>query len=1347
MMVFNGGFMRSVNVSDAAVSSSVRSDAFQSYVIRDDNTTFRSSLFPTFMGADRSTYIPDSMTLEVFWDQTTVALPGSTGFIEPPPDDYHPMPEIEYSEGSSALTTGDRYVRSPHFVVRPDSTSQYQGKDRYDNYMYEALRSFGGQFVWFAGAAASHFSTFNGGDLYASPTGLHLAFTYMRSNSDMTEFLTDLYHSKFSDQDGTFANPQLIEGGVSVKYQSSLLGAGNPSSFNARINPRLLHVPDVGLFLHHMKGRYNLQTDSTEFYIDSFVSRDDGTVWSPYSSIPLNLTTGTRTSAGAYLAVEQMYPPEMHWTFAENKMVCLLNFRDTGTVLGTKNHINLLISEDLGRSYIQNNLDLNKLMGSFVVSSVATDQMTVGSIGYDVKNSKFFIPVFLTGGVTVTTSLERNALFLIVNKNENLIDWEVVVVENMSQGLVTNRNLARSWLFNTNQYETANGNEAGHSTKILTYNDENNIFWSVLTGGMTYKATFNTPWAAFDDFADYSGYTPNANGQFAWMLGNFLLPLELIPSTDSILNQYRFANTPWRARKLWHRSGNITRKNDPTGSLSGIVPGNGASFGIFHDAIINNNDKVWPTTQVSTRSYPRNACYIQSITKYRNDFFYLSTEIVRRTTFQENRSIEYQIPTIIYRPTWSNINIKPRKIYYFTPTKYQDSTYAGWTGLTAAAGQTINTEYPTPTITKRYWEVKFFRNDTVQAAATLNCGLSHLCVGTPFQGNRGGMWEADATRGAFAHFGCSLDSAFMKTTNDITCLVHVLGVPQNTQSNTGSSFIWTFLGKGFVGYKSSGSAGQNFYQTFAGIDTTRDMEFLSVVNRFRGLDTTHEHRGFFRYRESSDWTFLYFTLCTVTPGASPTFPSATGLYFGNLHRWPTTITGDNTSVVYFRHHSEGWSALEMHRLYPANVSGALTPSTNNKLGVLPQPCTAARTFLPRGVQVGWSGQDATCGAVFSIRQANAKNVPSKMLDERPNIGWRSLDGTSVYSLAIDFGRSVTFNAVSLYNHNLMTGRFFYGQENATTDMTAFLLHWNAWKVDTTNFRDFCSFPDTSPANMTAVDTDTLLVYNKEFLKFARENELGGRVFQFEDTGAGRRIIKRCSSYEILSDASVYLQFERPQGNLWLSGGTQNLNAMTFNGRFLVLPQKQLYLLNRTLTARYIRIDDAVVNGGDPGFSTYRSTFDGTHQSNFDGYFKVGALSFGLFQQNENPVQHNMRTTYLTTTVLEKRYAGGDYAVPVTDKRRVRFETQFTAAVTGRGNQFEQLEHFVRYIGIEREFFYFAPRAMSYWDGTFGTAAANTSSSGFSGYTTDFYLMRLANKPVSKRNNNLASLGMTMDEVI
>jgi hypothetical protein len=1340
-LLFNGGFLKPFNPQGGyTITSNIKSDSASVYAISEQGKTkVQSKLVPKIEDVDStsSLSVSDPTTVEIFLDSTTRVLPASPGFIESSPDDYHPFPAIEYTESRFA-GFGDYIPRTPHFVVKPDSTSQYYGKDRYDNFMTEALTSFGDKFRWFGSDLNTLRTTFNGGSLGVTQGGLHMAFTYLKA-PDMTYYGADLYYSKYSDADGTFKNPVLLESNLDYGdwYQEPF-----PSlvvkPFNRKTNPRFINVQNTGLFLATLRTSYNVSKDATDYYLDLKLSRDDGTTWSDYSRTPFQFyIEDPNFSGGSKVTVYEQHSTQMHWAYAENKMVCLFEFRNA-TTFGADglDRINIAVSNDLGRSFQQFNIDLNKVIGKLFANTTNTAvYYAPGTLYYDPKISRFVIVV----GVNITKYTSPYSIgsgfVLLVNRGNDLNIWDPVIIQNTSDSPAfkysgtTDYNFCLSHLSNRYQYNQPVG------SRIISCVDENNICWTVMHGGLSYKKTNN---AAFDSYADYSGNNSAVAGDlnFAWHCNPYLVSFELTPSTDSNLNQFRFSNIPWRARKF---SGRGTSHNN-TNNTVGLY---GATISAFYDAIINNNNELqnanYPTG--SDLAPYRNRTFIHSMVSYKNNLWMLAGEHVNLPSayIQENRSMTFQIPMLITRPTWSNVNIKPRKIHYFTPARYWDNSFFGWEQLTTTSGQQISLSLPPNG--RKYYEMKFQRESAIDALAP-RCGLYHYGGAAAFVGRRGAMWDADSTRGVFAHFICSNDAGLF--TSDITSMVHAVSISPSPGSGVNMSTIQTWVGKNFIAIQSSGSTTSNKYQVFPGIDTTRNMEFLVIANRFKSFDTTHEHRMFFKYEGAKDWTFMYFTL--LTSGSSLVFSH--GIAMGNLMRWPTVVAGDATNCIFFKYHSEGWSAKGMTDYYPTGVSGVLTPSADNKIAVLPQPCLHAKTFLPKDIQITWSGQDATCGTVFNLKKAEYKNTPEKMLDFRPNIGFKSLDGTTPYSLLIDFGQPMVFDSVALYNHNLMTAKFSYSQINPSSDLTQFLVHWNANLVDATDYRTRNVFPADTPTHMSIVDSNTLLVYNQDFLKYVQNNNVIGQIFQFNDSVFTKRIVKKCMSAEVLNDSSVYLQFQIPTSDLWLVGGTNNFNLMNFvGGQFCVLKEKHFYVLNKTITARWIKIEDVVVNSDESAFKSYRSTFDGTHQSNFDGNFQIGSLHFGMFQQTENPVQNNFKTTLISPSSLEAKFAGAPVSVQVAQQSYNRFNVEFQSAYDGNGEQADQIRQFVKYIGGNRDPFYFTPRQLTSWDGLRHSVYSDTSVYGFKSYTTDFYFVRLLNNPQFKQNGNLVSLSLSMEEVI
>ena len=127
-IIYNGGFLNPIKIN-SNITINVNSDILSLLQVVDDNTTYKSRLKPNIINSNINESFQDPMTLEIFWDETTYTLPGAPQFIESPPDDWHPMPEIEYSEGQYGAVdvNNDRYVKTPLFIVKKDSTSKYYG--------------------------------------------------------------------------------------------------------------------------------------------------------------------------------------------------------------------------------------------------------------------------------------------------------------------------------------------------------------------------------------------------------------------------------------------------------------------------------------------------------------------------------------------------------------------------------------------------------------------------------------------------------------------------------------------------------------------------------------------------------------------------------------------------------------------------------------------------------------------------------------------------------------------------------------------------------------------------------------------------------------------------------------------------------------------------------------------------------------------------------------------------------------------------------------------------------------------------------------------------------------------
>lgn len=1403
-IIFNGGFMKPMNLFPGTISCSVRSDVDHQVKIIDDNTTYLSKLFPTITQVDSTTNLIDPMELRIFWDQTTQAFPGKPTFIESPPDDYHPAPAIEFSE--NILDLG---LKTPHFIVKKDSTSQYYGKDRYDNFLIEPLRNFGNQFTWFNNDRNPHssFNTFNGGDICSTPNGLHLAFMYLKAE-DATMYLADLYHSKYSDIDGTFQNPTLIESNINVAGRAAvgpLVGAGpNPYFINIRSDPKFLYIPNTGLLLGYLAPRYNYSKDSTEYFINLKISKDDGSSWSFFNELKITpftnekeLTTDPKQLNRSLSLIEQANP-QFGMIYAENKIVVHLDFSvDFNPTSTMKSKLNLFYSTDLGKSFKFIKTEFGNIEKTLRPSSALATTMY-----YDPKISKFFIVNILQIEEPGVTVLNYGVLIL-ANRDSKLDLWDIVYTENLgSQGaqLFTNKT-DQPWQLKTSGYKQQNNNVP----RMNSFVDENGLCNLIINGSMNYRKSPTTVARAFDDFADYSG--DGNKDKWSFISNPLMVPLELNFATDSYLGQFTNSSVPWRARKL--SAGNVGHKNNADNGTVSVL--SGASISLFQDGITFAYDEIQPKDVVN----PDNRFSIHRMVNYKNDRWALGTDTIIGAP-QENRNIVYQIPCILNRPSWSNMNFKPRKICYFNPTRYYDSTFRGWvdagygkvitgseryieyptpiksiltdnplsnsattvnvvstsvfpaapnfilldseiikytgttgtsfTGCTRGVSGTIAVEHLKNTIVyvsvKKYWEAKFFRTDNNSGFGS---GLAHYNADeTQFKGIRGSTWDMDSTRGAACHFICSLDSGFYK---DITSMVHMLSVPDVARTQTNKSILSTFLGKDFIGFRSSGSLATNAWATRS-IDSTRDIEVIVIVSKNNDFADTHDHRAYVKYKDNypgagtliasnnSDWTFMYYT--SLSTGSA--FNGNAGVAFGNLLRWPTLLSLDATNVVYFKYHAESWSAYEMH--HQTELSGS-----DNLLAVLPQPCTPVSTHLPNGIQVAWNGQDATANATFKIRQSDFKNSATKILDLRPNIFWRSMDGSATLSIDIDFGKSINFDTVSLYKHNIYGSRFFYGQENNTTDMTAFLYHEQFLPLDSSTFVSFADY-ETS-----VVDSDTLLIYSGEFTRYVKTigDDIIGKSFQFYNDTLNQYFIKKCKYFELLDDASTYIQFENPIGNNYVAGINRNFNTVVFVGAIVqILEDKHMYVLPRSITARYIRMD--IENIITPFWGIKSGIFTNYGEVNFDGFFKVGCLSFGTFQFNENPIQNNFKTKYMSPNIIQPKAAGGGVSIQISDViKKNSFSTEITASEYGRGSQFEQIENFIKDIGVGRDVFYFTPRKLIYPDGQtypyFMNDVTVRTSHGFNYLATDFYMVKMTGNPSIRRNGNLASLSLQLEEVI
>lgn len=1330
-IIYNGGFLNPIKIN-SNITINVNSDILSLLQVVDDNTTYKSRLKPNIINSNINESFQDPMTLEIFWDETTYTLPGAPQFIESPPDDWHPMPEIEYSEGQYGAVdvNNDRYVKTPHFIVKKDSTSKYYGKDRYDNFMTEPLSNFGWKFNWFDNFTSK--TTFGGGDLYASPTGLHLSFLYVKS-TDNTSYLADLYHSKYSDVDGTFINPTLIESNIDVgaygrTVSSPINNINGP--VNRKTNPRFLFVPNVGLLLSSFRSNYDTLKDTTSFYIDLKISRDDGTIWNDFNMINVNFYTDTKDSTGYFMPIDEIFGPHMHWVYAENKIICLLDFKisiNSGGSFLTQSIINYLVSEDLGKSFKQYNIDLSKLFQPVQVLFANIPIFNYSStIYYDYKISKFIIALFITGASTFDYYSSygiANNLILLTNRDINLNTWDIIINEQMSSLRLFENLSKKPWTYTLRTINPQYNDS--QNTKLLSFTGENSINYLIANGGMINR-TFDATAFSYDYYADFTN-----NGGIYMIPNPILLPIELNYSTDSYLNQFRFSNAPWRSRKLI--PGNINHRNQinnpdgqyPPTESSGIVPAQGSSLSMYQDGIIFNfNETKNQNDELVSAGGSSNRFYILSGTLYKNNIWMLGSDHVLGPS-QENRYLEYQIPTLIYRPEWSNVNIKARKNIYFTPTRYYDSTFVGWRLYNPSGNVSI--EYLQNQ--GKHWQAKF-----LSTTSGFSIALQHLQDPVDqFLGRRGSFWDADSTRGTFQHFICSLDSRFQN--NNPICRVSELVLSTGNDSGSNMSDLFVNLNKDTL--SATGYNGGVFSSSTSPIDGSRDIEILNIINRFKNTDSSHEHFCFAKYCENTDWTLFYYD---VIPCGS--FVSADGYknrtQFGNIYN---STGGDGTSVVYFKYYSEGWSSWGMNKL----IDNVMT----NKYAVLPQPCLPVKQTLPKGLEVFWSGQDATCGARFLIKENTFKNSLQKLFDLRPNIGWKSEDITSTFSINIDFKYPISFNAISMYNHNLFACKFYYGQTNNTTDLTEFLLHSQAIPVDTTDFRNIRYFGTLDNNGISIIDNKTLLINNIDFTKFYKTyfNDVIGKIFMFKDSYTNKVFTQKCVSAELLNDSSIYIQFENPQNIFGFSGFSYNFTDMTLNTTFLVLENRHLYILNKPIIARYIKIqvDSTVLNPWN-----ILGYFNGNTQPNFDGHFKIGSLNFGLFEGTENPIENNSKFIYLSPSVNQSKYSGSQVPIIVSEyNKRLRFEGKISASIYGPSQQFNQIKTFVETIGGNRDFFFFIPRKLSIPD----SVRVDTSNVyilnnyGFDKMTTDFYLVRNAGQSVFNRVGLLANFNYAFEEVI
>lgn len=1339
---FNGGFLRPAIIKNPVISlSGIESDENTVFSIYEDSTSV-NKLKPVLLSNDATSDLVDEMIVEVFYDHTTNYLVGKPAFIEGTADDFHQLPDLEYGEGISALAYSDRYVRTPHFIVKPDSTSQYLGKDRFDNFMTDPLDTFGGKFDWFTNELTNR--TFNGGDLYSTEENLHLAFMYLKVNNDsyLKTFMADLYYSKYSKNDGTFQEPVIVDRDINVIGMNS---AFSTTWTNMKVNPRFLNVDGLGLILNTFRKDFSLAKDTSQYYINMKLSRDDGNTWRDFKNIHLNMITSEKFNQ-RNLPLDEMVSPQMYWEYAENKIVGLINFKTPydGNSLTSQltTRANIIVSYDLCKSFKQINVDFSKIIGNIkAFTATGSGPVIVDDVCmfYDKKNSKFFICSILSQESTGPTT--ATGLAILANFDDKLDKWDLVYTENLSgSSKMFSSGNTKTFKIGVRSFRDNLENVLdGHGPKMIPFVNKEGVSNIVINGGMMYRPSNYV--GVFDQYADYTGMGGLLDEKYFWLNNPLIMPLELIPSSDSYLNRFKQANSPWRARKITQTS-NIGHRNS-IGS-TGVAPNEGSAINLLMDGIIyQNSEKNYDLSSVIFR-HPRNRFHILSYTEFNDNIFMLGSDFVMGST-SNNVAIEYQIPFIMHRENWSNLNIKPRKTYYLTPMRHYDSTFNGWTATSSAAGQEVITEYRRSGLTspKKNWEVKFARSDTAQGASTV-CGLEHLTGTTAFQGNRGAMWDADSTRGAFAHFICSLDSAFYR---DVTSMVHFMSIPSDAGGTSNKTVLQTFLGKDHIAFRSSGSAETNKYETFSA-DTTRDMEFLVVVNRFRSIDTTQEHRGFFRYKGSRDWTFMYFNLCATGTG----FSAFAGIRLGNLWRWPSSIAAaDATNVVYFKYHAEGWSAFGMHWLYPSTVSGSLSPSQDNKMAVNPLNCSPVSNYLPGNFKIAWAGQDSTCNAVFRIKKDKTKYTFSNVFIDRPTQMWKSTnDITNQYSIIIDLGETHDFNSIAFYDHNLVAFRAYYGQENNSTDWTSFLYvgtasisrYFDDGLFYNNEFRNKNNDAFTFDSdNITVVDTNTIICRAKTD-ESSKYSTLFDKILKYGEDVIGRKIMflsplvdafvtKKCNSIKFLSSTECQLTFEDPEGPTF--GIPLYFDVAYENGELLsIINDRSFYVLRNRIKARYIKI----VSESKP-----RDPSSGILV--FEEYLYLKNLSIGIFEESENPIENELNISKISTLRNESKISGIPIQVKINENfERLRFELSIRASYKELTEQFGQILSIINDSEIDNKTFYFCPYEMKKIDPTYYAELYGATK-----YTKFIYLVRIIGKPSIQTDNNLASVNLTLEEVI
>lgn len=1306
---FNGGFMKPYSDYVKLVDSNKPSDVFNKYSVRDDNTFFNSRLKPVITNNKNVRFSSDTTNdrLVIFYDATTQSMPAVPHFVDPTADDFHFIEDnagiFLRVEGSVTppdvfVPRNNRQLRNPHFVFKEGATGKYLGRDRYDNYMTEVLRDFGGKFTWYEGSRDTHtsYKTFASGDVFSDDENLHLAFMYLES-MDATNYSPSLWYSRMSNTDGTFENPSLIEPFCLMNDDKRII----------HHVPRFTKIDGLGLILSYISGGRN----SSEFYCNLKISRDDGTNWSDYSEFKIPWFVSATTSH-----VDPYTPINMSVSYAENKLVYYFGFCQNYQSDNPTRNGNIVYSEDMGRTFVSAEVDFATSVQKILSTRIFSIQDSC--MYYDQKNSRFIVASM----VRLTPSADNyspTVLMIFANYGQNLKKWDLVITENMGHEDVVYTGggiygVYKDVAVSLSDHVALGDPIPSRHNAMIPFVDKNRVTNLIMNGAIKES-----------NFARNQGIDYDITGQFDWIPNPILVPIEIQPSTDQYLNQFQFSNYPMRARKIYQPP-EITI----TPSYKDIV---NPYLSIHYDSIINNFNECKPTNDTTARNwqYPRNTFSVMAATEHKNGYFMLGVQNIQSipANILSDSYINYNIPVLIYRPNWSNVNIKPRQLVYFTPARYYDSTFVGWNAETSVSGQEIRTLFHT----KKYFETMFMRTEGSPPSG-YRCGLSHVSTDIADQARRGAMWNADATRGVFAHFICSLDSKFYI---DATSMVHFIGIGEDIGSASNGSGLQTFLGKDFIGVRSSGSVATDMFMTFPGWDTTRNIEFLTVVNRFRTLDSSHEHRLWARYENNRDWTMLYYNILTSGIAAPVTSP---GIKIGNLWRWPTSITGDATNIVFFKYHAEGWSAFEMMR----QISDQET--YQKPIACNPTQCLPFEQTLPNGLKIAWAGQDATAQSQFEIFKIEQKYSPKKMLDMRPSLGWRSIDTTNPTTVTIDFGREINFNSLALYKHNLYYATFSYAPGSNTnpalSDFTRFLLHsteeQHFFTSDSTEF----GITSDDPTNMYIVNRNTMILYDQNILKYIKFHPdiVGKKIKLGNNDGVNHEWVARviaCQWFE--NDSSCMLQFENPTHNYFTDIG-RYLDQLNLSSsiNFAIVEDRHFFKLTQVYRARYLKIDMTL----SPSYS--RQLYDPT----FEGYFKIGLLGLGMYQENENPIENGIEITELSPTITQGKISGSGVPIQVSnDNNRHRFQLQYSASKTGFQEQFGQLQNFYKDTGNGREMFFFIPKKLYPQNYTQMSYGDMSNSYGYEKMTREFYFVRYdSNTQQQTRRGMLGNISVVLEEV-